>query len=163
MEIKRKVPLWLSSKTKAIPLTSSPPHPPLLRLVSFPVPQVLAAWEKSKGGKKGNDCFSGHHWSIVSAACSFSWPLTCIVVWRFSFRYERQLGELRGVDGQLGTNWREGQRGGEREWVGKKKWGREIGMQGVREQRWMKSLLYPFTSVSLPYFLSSSPSLSAWA
>lgn len=35
--------------------------------------------ERSEG-EKGSDCFSGRHWSIVSAVCSFSRPLTCIVV-----------------------------------------------------------------------------------
>lgn len=43
---------------------------------------LFQCWHQGRkaGREKGNDCFTGRHWSIVNAACSFSWPVTCIVV-----------------------------------------------------------------------------------
>lgn len=73
---KGKVPQRLLSKR-------TPARGPL-HLPSATSPKVclFQSWQQRRksGGEKGNDCFTGRHWSIVNAACSFSWPVTCIVV-----------------------------------------------------------------------------------
>lgn len=77
-----------------------------------------------KGWKrKGNDCFSGRHWSIVNAACSFSWPVTCIVVGLLVWGGQTAGGRW-GADGQLGQFGEKERKS--REWEHKReKWERQ--------------------------------------
>lgn len=67
-----------SNCMKAKAVIQEPPSPS----ATSPKVCLFQSWQQwRKGaGEKGNDCFTGRHWSIVNAACSFSWPVTCIVV-----------------------------------------------------------------------------------
>lgn len=67
--------LWKRGRCFGCCFLRGPPLQPALQR-SFPVrATVEKGWKR-----KWNDCFSGRHWPIVNAACSFSWPATCIVV-----------------------------------------------------------------------------------
>lgn len=65
---------------------------------------LFQSWQqwREAGGEKRNDCFMGRHWSIVNAACSFSWPVTCIVVGFLVWGGQTAGGTAGGADGQLG-------------------------------------------------------------
>lgn len=97
---------WEWVPQRLLCLKWTPPHPQLQRF-------VFSSPGKPREGEKGSDCISGRHWSIVSAVCSFSRPLTCIVVRRLVRRAEtagRTAGGWRTAGAKLEREMARGKR-----------------------------------------------------